>query len=68
MSRCYRQRSVPCNRRCRRSKEKGRGVGSLLKLANKIIKNPLVKNLGKMALKELPGVYEKGVKNLKIKK
>ena len=34
----------------------------------KIVENPIVKNLEKMALKELPGVYEKDVKRSKMKK
>ena len=37
-------------------------IGSLFRFAKKLVKNPMVRNLGTMALKELPGVYNKGVK------
>ena len=42
-------------------------MGSLFNFTKKLAKNPMVRNLGKMALKELPGVYNKGVKKLKNK-
>ena len=47
--------------------QRGRGMGSLFNFTKKLAKNPMVRNLGKMALKELPGVYNKGVKKLKNK-
>ena len=68
MRKRYRQRSAPwakCQRWCG---QWGQGIGNLLRLAKKIVENPIVKNLEKMALKELPGVYEKDVKRSKMKK
>ena len=48
--------------RCRCGVQGGQGVGSLFSFKKKLAKNLIVRNLGKMALKELPGVYTKGVR------
>ena len=42
--------------------------GSILRVPKKLAKNPIVRNLGKMVLQELPGLYDKGVKRIKTKK
>ena len=57
MRRRYKQRAAPKGRhRCRSQR-----------VAKKLAKNPMVRNLGKMVLQEIPGVYEKGVKKKKKK-
>ena len=61
MTRCYKERAVPKGR-CRCGVQGGQGVGSLFSFKKKLAKNLIVRNLGKMALKELPGVYTKGVR------
>ena len=46
-------------------------MSSILKLAKKVVKTPIVRELGWMALRELPNLYNKGtnkIKNKKIKK
>ena len=68
MRKCYRWRSAPWGKHWHGHGQIGQGIGNLLRLSKKIIKNPIAKNLGKMALKELPGVYEKCVKKIKNKK
>ena len=61
MRRRYKQRAAPKGRhRCRSQRD--RGIGSIFRFAKKLAKNPMVRNLGKMVLQEIPGVYEKGVK------
>ena len=69
----YRQRAAPCGRHCHQIVvQQGRGIGSnILKSAKKVAKTPVVRELGKMALNELPNLYSKGtskIKNKKIKK
>ena len=59
-------------RRSRRRKprriQQGRGFGSILKLAKKIVRAPVLQKLGKIALKELPCLYSKGTNKIKNKK
>ena len=45
-----------------------RGIGKIFKFAKKVAKNPIVKELGKMALKELPGVYNKATIKIENKR
>ena len=63
MRRRYKQIAAPKVRR-----RWGWGIGSIFRFAKKLAKNPIVRNLGKMVLQELPGVYDKGVKRIKNKK
>ena len=64
MRRRYKQRAAPKGRhRCRSQRD--RGIGSIFRFAKKLAKNPMVRNLGKMVLQKIPGVYEKGVKKKK---
>ena len=46
----------------------GQGLGSILKFAKKVLKNLLVKRLGRRALNELPNFYSKGKSKIKNKK
>ena len=64
MRRHYIQRAAPKGRRRHRG-QRGWGIGSLFRFAKKLAKNPMVRNASKMALKELPGAYDKGVKKIK---
>ena len=63
----YKQRAAPKGRRRCRG-QRGRGIGSIFRFAKKLAKNPMVRNLGKMVLQELSGVYDEGVKRIKNKK
>ena len=63
----YKQTAAPKGRRRRRG-QRGRRMGSIFRFAKTLAKNPMVRNLGKMALQELPGVYDKGVKRIWKKK
>ena len=66
----YRQRAVPRGRRRRQiTVQQGRGIGSnILKFAKKVAKTPTVREFGKMALNELPNLYNKGTSKIKNKK
>ena len=69
-NRPYKQRQVPKDK-CRRRpavQQQERGLGSILKFAKKIIKNSLVKKLGRVVLNELPKLYRKGTSKIKNKK
>ena len=73
LTRPYKQRAAPRGRHRRQiAVQKGHGFGSnILKFAKKSAKTPVVRELGKMALNELPNPYNKGtnkIKNKKIKK
>ena len=53
------------------NKQHEQGLGSLLRLAKKVVRNPTVKKLGKEALSRLLDLYSKGtskIKNKKLKK
>ena len=67
MRKRYRWRSAPRGKQWHGHGQIGQGIGNLLRLSKKIIKNLIAKNLGKMALKKLPGVYEKCIKKKKNK-
>ena len=74
MRKCYRRTSAPQAKCWRWHGQRGQRIGNLLRLAKKIIKNPLVKNLRKMALKELTTwclwkrcKKKKKIKNKKVK-
>ena len=65
LSRTYKQRAAPRNRRRR---QRRRGIGRLIK---KLIKFPIVRELTKKALKQASKVYSKfadKVKNKKLKR
>ena len=66
----YRQRPAPRGRRRRQiAVQQGHGRGSnILKFARKVAKTPIVRELGKMALNELPNLYNKGTSKIKNKK
>ena len=59
------QRAAPKGRSRRRG-QRGRGIGLIFRFAKKLAKSPMVRNLGKMVLKELPGVYKKGVSSIQL--
>ena len=64
----YRQRAAPRNRRQQPPAavlQRGQGLSSILKFAKKVIKNQLVKKLGRVALNELPNLYSKGTSKIK---
>ena len=67
MRRRYKQIAAPKVRRRHRD-QRGWGISSIFRFAKKLAKNPIVRNIGKMVLQELPGVYDKGVKRIKNKK
>ena len=58
----YKQRASPRGRCCQQiAVLQGRGLGSnILKFSKKITKTSVVQELGKMALNELPNLYNKG--------
>ena len=61
----YKERAAPNGRQRRRQQvvQKGRRIGSnLLKLVKKVAKTPVTQKIGKMALNELPKLYEKRTK------
>ena len=62
----YKQRAAPKSRRKHRG-QRGRGIGSIFRFVKKLAKNPMVRNLAKMALQKVPGIYDKGAKRTKIK-
>ena len=66
LRRPYKQRAAPRGRhRC----QQGRGIGSnILKFAKKVAKTPIVQELGKIVLNELPNLYNKGTNKIKNKK
>ena len=72
LKRLCRQRAVPWGTSWQISIQWGRGLGSnILKFVEKVIKTPIVQELGTMALNELPYLLNKGtnkIKNKKIKK
>ena len=69
LSQPYKQRTAPRSR-CR--VQWGWGIGSnILKLAKKVFKSPIVRELCKMTLNELPNLYSKDsnkIKNKKVRK
>ena len=67
MRRRYKQRAAPKGRHRRRG-QRGQGIGSIFRFLKRLAKNLMVRNLGKMALQKLPGVYDKGVKKIKKQK
>lgn len=44
-----------------------RRLGKIIRPAKKVVRGPLVKELGKVAFKELPGVYNKATSKIKNK-
>ena len=70
LNRPYKQRQVPKDkfRRPPAVQQQERGLGSILKFAKKMVKNPLVKKLGRSVLNELPKLYSKGTRKIKNKK
>ena len=67
----YKERAAPKSRWGRRRQvvQQGRETGSkLLKLVKKLAKAPVTQKIGKMALNELPKLYEKGTSKIKNKK
>ena len=61
MRRTYRQRAAP---RGRRRRQRGQGIFSFLKKADK---NPLVRTLAKKGLEYAPGIYHNSTKRVKNK-
>ena len=70
LRRPYRQKAAPRGRRRRQiAVQQGRGIGSnILKFAKKVAKTPILQELGKMALNELPNLYNKSTSKIKSKK
>ena len=77
LARPYKQRAVPKGKRKRPRAaaapvaQKGQGIGDIFCFAKKIAKSKVVRNIGKMALEQLPGAVEKlfeKVKNKRLKK
>ena len=70
LRRPYKQIAAPRGRRGRQiAVQQGRGLGSnILKFAKKVAKTPIVQELGKMTLNELPNLYNKGTNKIKNKK
>ena len=67
----YRQRAAPPNRRRQPPaavQQRVQGLRSILKFAKKVIKNQLVKKLGRVALNKLPNLYSKSTSKIKNKK
>ena len=67
----YKERAAPKGRRRRRQQvvQEGRGIGSkLFKLVKKAAKALVTRKIGKMALNELPNLYETGTSKIKNKK
>ena len=67
MRQCYKQRVAPKSRR-RRRRQRDQGISSIVRSAKKPAKNLMVRNVSKMALQKLNGVYDKDVKRMKNKK
>ena len=74
LRRWYPMRDVPKGKRrhttlhrLQHQQQQGRGLGSLLRLAIKVVKNPIVKQLGREALSRLPDLCSKGTRNLRTK-
>ena len=64
----YRQRAAPRGKHQQIAIQQGRGLGSnILKFAKKVVKTPIVQELGKMALNELPNLYNKDTNKIKNK-
>ena len=57
----YKQRAAPKGR-CRHRGQRVQGIDLIFRFAKKLAKSPMVRNLDKIGLQELPGVYDKGVK------
>ena len=71
LARTYKERAAPKGRRRRRRQilQQGHGNGSkLLNLVKKVAKAVITQKIGKMALNELPNLYEKGTNKIKDKK
>ena len=70
LNRPYKQKPAPKNKRQRRPAvhQQGRSLGSILKFVKKVVKNSLVKKLGRAVLNELPNLYSKGTSKIKNKK
>ena len=59
------QKTAP---RGRRHVQRSHGIGSnILKLAEKVVKAPIIQELGKMSLNKLPNLYSKGADRIKNK-
>ena len=74
LERVYRKRAAP---RCRRRQpvsaenQQGQGIGDFFRVAKKIAKSKIARNIGKKALEYLTDVYENlsgKIKNKKLKK
>ena len=71
LARPYKERAAPKGRQQRRWQvvQQVRGIGSQLsKLVRQVAKAPITLKNGKMALNELPNLYEKGTSKIKNKK
>ena len=70
LNRPYKQRPALKNKYRRRAavQQQGRGLGSILKFAKRIVKNLLLKKLGRAALNKLANLYSNRTSKLKNKK
>ena len=70
LNRPYKQRQVSKSKLRQHpvAQQQGRCLGSILKFAKKIVKNPLVKKLGRAALNALTNLYSKSTSKNKNKK
>ena len=71
LRRPYRQRATPWNRRrppLGTVQQQGKGLSSILKFSKRVIKNSLLKKIGRGALNELFNLYSKGTSKFKNKK
>ena len=64
------QKTASCGKRRQRPQlaQQAWGLSSILKLAKKVVKTPIVQELGSMAFSELPNLYKKGTNKIKNKK
>lgn len=53
------------HRRRRVTQQHGQSLGSLLRLAKKVVRNPIVKKLSREILSRLPDLYSKGTSKIK---
>ena len=64
LERVFRQRAAPRGRRRRQPRQaaaenqQGQGIGSFFRVAKKIAKSKIARNIGKKTLEYLPDVYE----------
>ena len=74
LERVYKQRAAPrgWRRQPRQvANQQGQGIGNFFKMAKKLAKSKIARNIGKKALQYLPDVYEnfsEKIKNKKLKK